>query len=136
MLLGLAAKNAILIVEFAKHHKNARATTPERRRRSAQRRATSADPDDVVRLHRWGVALATRDRRRAEMRQSLGTTVFFGMLGVTVFGLLFTPAFYVMIQQFRPKKAELVEEDPVSHTATSQDGDRRLPIPIPSFWNQ
>ena len=36
----------------------------------------------------------------AEMRQALGTAVFFGMLGVTVFGLLFTPVFYVLISAF------------------------------------
>ena len=35
----------------------------------------------------------------AEMRQSLGTAVFFGMLGVTVFGLIFTPVFYVVIRR-------------------------------------
>jgi multidrug efflux pump subunit AcrB len=35
----------------------------------------------------------------SEMRQSLGTTVFFGMLGVTAFGLLFTPAFYTIVQE-------------------------------------
>ena len=34
----------------------------------------------------------------AEMRQSLGTAVFFGMLGVTFFGLIFTPAFYVVVR--------------------------------------
>jgi multidrug efflux pump subunit AcrB len=34
----------------------------------------------------------------AEMRQALGTAVFFGMLGVTLFGLLFTPVFYVVIR--------------------------------------
>jgi HAE1 family hydrophobic/amphiphilic exporter-1 len=34
----------------------------------------------------------------AEMRQALGTAVFFGMLGVTLFGLLFTPVFYVLIR--------------------------------------
>jgi HAE1 family hydrophobic/amphiphilic exporter-1 len=34
----------------------------------------------------------------AEMRQALGTAVFFGMLGVTMFGLLFTPIFYVLVR--------------------------------------
>jgi multidrug efflux pump len=34
----------------------------------------------------------------AEMRQALGTAVFFGMLGVTLFGLLFTPVFYVVVR--------------------------------------
>ena len=36
----------------------------------------------------------------AEMRQSLGTAVFFGMLGVTLFGLIFTPVFYVVVRAF------------------------------------
>jgi multidrug efflux pump subunit AcrB len=36
----------------------------------------------------------------AEMRQSLGTAVFFGMLGVTFFGLIFTPVFYVVMRKF------------------------------------
>jgi HAE1 family hydrophobic/amphiphilic exporter-1 len=41
----------------------------------------------------------------AEMRQSLGTAVFCGMLGVTVFGLIFTPVFYVVVRKFaRDKK--------------------------------
>ena len=47
----------------------------------------------------------------AEMRQSLGTTVFSGMLGVTLFGLLFTPVFYVVVRWIgrlgrRPEPAE------------------------------
>jgi multidrug efflux pump subunit AcrB len=39
----------------------------------------------------------------AEMRQSLGTAVFYGMVGVTVFGLLFTPVFYVVVRKFAAK---------------------------------
>jgi len=39
----------------------------------------------------------------AEMRQSLGTAVFYGMIGVTVFGLLFTPVFYVVVRKFAAK---------------------------------
>ena len=39
----------------------------------------------------------------AEMRQSLGTAVFSGMLGVTGFGLLFTPVFYTAVRRFRPR---------------------------------
>ena len=43
----------------------------------------------------------------AEMRKALGVTVFSGMIGVTVFGLIFTPVFYVLCRKmaFRPKKA-------------------------------
>jgi hypothetical protein len=40
------------------------------------------------------------------MRQSLGTAVFAGMLGVTAFGLLFTPAFYAVVSRIRRKKRE------------------------------
>jgi multidrug efflux pump subunit AcrB len=40
----------------------------------------------------------------AEMRQSLGTAVFSGMIGVTVFGLIFTPLFYVLASRFQRKK--------------------------------
>ena len=44
------------------------------------------------------VPLAFATGAGAEMRQALGTAVFFGMLGVTLFGLMFTPVFYVMIR--------------------------------------
>ncbi len=52
----------------------------------------------------------------AEMRQSLGTAVFFGMLGVTFFGLLLTPIFYVVIRGFASDtiKEEAGERAPVS----------------------
>ena len=48
-----------------------------------------------------------------EMRQSLGTAVFGGMLGVTAFGLLFTPVFYVVVRRFWPHK-----EGSRSHSCT------------------
>jgi HAE1 family hydrophobic/amphiphilic exporter-1 len=45
----------------------------------------------------------------SEMRQSLGTTVFAGMLGVTAFGLLFTPAFYTVVRKLGRKQKQPVE---------------------------
>jgi multidrug efflux pump subunit AcrB len=52
-----------------------------------------------------GVApLAVATGAGAEMRQSLGTAVLFGMLGVTFFGLLFTPAFYTFIRNLGRKE--------------------------------
>ena len=65
---------------------------------------------DTAELVRQEVALA-----RAEMRQSLGTAVFFGMLGVTFFGLVFTPVFYVVSTglselRFRWRKPEVQPE--------------------------
>jgi multidrug efflux pump subunit AcrB len=108
VLIGLAAKNAILIVEFARQLEDQG-------------------------LSRWDAAVeATRLRLRpilmtsfafilgvtplvwaigagAELRQALGTAVFFGMIGVTAFGLIFTPVFYVIarwIAQLGPRRGK------------------------------
>jgi len=99
VLVGLACKNAILIVEFAKQ------------------------AEDELKLDRFAAAAhAARVRLRpilmtsfafilgvaplviatgagAEARRALGTAVFAGMIGVTVFGLLLTPAFYVICRR-------------------------------------
>jgi len=49
--------------------------------------------------------LAVATGAGSEMRQSIGTAVFFGMLGVTAFGLLFTPAFYTFIRNPRHQES-------------------------------
>jgi hypothetical protein len=57
----------------------------------------------------------------AEMRQSLGTAVFFGMLGVTLFGLIFTPVFYVLCQRFATLGRDKAKsDDPGGVGATPQ----------------
>ncbi|MGO4214312.1 efflux RND transporter permease subunit, partial [Terriglobus sp. YAF25] len=54
----------------------------------------------------FGVApLAVAHGAGAEMRQSLGTAVLFGMVGVTIFGLFFTPAFYTIVRKLGRRKA-------------------------------
>ncbi|MEL7585727.1 MAG: multidrug efflux RND transporter permease subunit [Prolixibacteraceae bacterium] len=95
VLVGLASKNAILIVEFAKKLEEqgmelGRAATEAAKLRLRPILMTSFAFILGV------VPLATATGAGAEMRQSLGIAVFFGMLGVTVFGLLFTPVFYVL----------------------------------------
>ena len=56
----------------------------------------------------FGVApLVVATGAGSEMRQSLGTAVFAGMLGVTVFGLLFTPAFYTVVRKIGLRKQQL-----------------------------
>ena len=103
VLIGLAAKNAILIVEFAKQLQDQgkprfEATVEACRLRLRPILMTSfAFILGVVPL-----VLATG--AGAEMRQTLGIAVFSGMLGVTVFGIFFTPVFYSVVRKFTESK--------------------------------
>ncbi|MBX9589318.1 MAG: efflux RND transporter permease subunit [Hyphomonadaceae bacterium] len=95
VLIGLAAKNAILIVEFARQLEDqgrdrwTAAAEAARLRLRPIVMTSLAFILGVVPLV-WAVGAG------AELRQALGTAVFAGMIGVTVFGLIFTPAFYVL----------------------------------------
>lgn len=97
VLIGLAAKNAILIVEFAKQLEEL-----GRDRRTAAIEAARLRLRPIIMTSLafilGVVPLVIATGAGAEMRQSLGTAVFFGMIGVTVFGLVFTPVFYVLSQ--------------------------------------
>lgn len=93
VLVGLASKNAILIVEFAKQGEDEGATPFEAAIEAARLRMRPILMTSFAFI--LGVVpLITATGAGAEMRQALGTAVFFGMLGVTIFGLLFTPVFY------------------------------------------
>ena len=100
VLVGLAAKNAILIVEFARQRQDQEGDQPEEAATTAAQ--TRLRPILMTSFaFILGVApLAVATGAGAEMRQSLGTAVLFGMLGVTGFGLLFTPAFYTIIRKW------------------------------------
>jgi hydrophobe/amphiphile efflux-1 (HAE1) family protein len=98
VLVGLAAKNAILIVEFAKQAEEEGQTRFEAAVMAARTRLRPILMTSFAFI--LGVLpLATAQGAGAEMRQSLGTAVFAGMLGVTFFGLVFTPTFYVLIRK-------------------------------------
>jgi hydrophobe/amphiphile efflux-1 (HAE1) family protein len=95
VLIGLAAKNAILIVEFAKQLEDQGRSRREAAQEAARLRfrpilMTSLAFILGVTPLVWAVGAG------AELRQVLGTTVFSGMIGVTAFGLVFTPVFYVV----------------------------------------
>ncbi|MEJ0092265.1 MAG: multidrug efflux RND transporter permease subunit [Methylocella sp.] len=97
VLVGLAAKNAILIVEFAKQAEEEGQTRFEAAVSAARTRLRPILMTSFAFI--FGVLpLARAMGAGAEMRQSLGTAVFAGMLGVTLFGLLFTPTFYVVVR--------------------------------------
>ena len=98
VLVGLASKNAILIVEFAKQAQDAGATPGDAAVQAARTRLRPILMTSFAFI--FGVVpLVTASGAGAELRQSLGTAVFFGMLGVTGFGLLFTPVFYAVVQR-------------------------------------
>ncbi|WP_294395306.1 multidrug efflux RND transporter permease subunit [uncultured Sphingomonas sp.] len=94
VLVGLAAKNAILIVEFAKQDEDNGQSSEDAAVTAARTRLRPILMTSLAFI--LGVIpLAFASGAGAEMRQALGTAVFFGMIGVTIFGLAFTPAFYV-----------------------------------------
>jgi hydrophobe/amphiphile efflux-1 (HAE1) family protein len=97
VLVGLAAKNAILIVEFARDielegHERLEAVIEACRLRLRPILMTSF-------AFILGVLpLVISSGSGSEMRQAVGVAVFFGMIGVTLFGLVFTPIFYVLVR--------------------------------------
>jgi hydrophobe/amphiphile efflux-1 (HAE1) family protein len=105
VLVGLAAKNAILIVEFARDIE-------------AQGRARLDAVIEACRLRLrpilmtsfafiFGVLpLVASTGSGSEMRQAVGVAVFFGMLGVTLFGLIFTPIFYIVVRDLADRRLE------------------------------
>ena len=95
VLIGLAAKNAILIVEFARQledHGRDRWAAAAEAARLRLRPILMTSLAFILGV----VPLVWATGAGAELRQTLGTAVFAGMIGVTIFGLIFTPVFYVI----------------------------------------
>jgi hydrophobe/amphiphile efflux-1 (HAE1) family protein len=113
VLVGLACKNAILIVEFAKHlqeehGRDARTAVLE----AAHLRLRPILMTSMAFI--MGVVpLMLAAGAGAEVRHALGVTVFAGMLGVTAFGLLLTPVFYVLVRRAAARRAADLQPLPV-----------------------
>jgi HAE1 family hydrophobic/amphiphilic exporter-1 len=98
VLIGLAAKNAILIVEFAKQIEDRDGKAPVPAVIEAARLRLRPILMTAFAFILGVVPLVIATGPGAEMRQALGTAVFFGMIGATFFGLFLTPVFYVTIR--------------------------------------
>jgi multidrug efflux pump subunit AcrB len=98
VLVGLACKNAILVVEFAKElHQNGRSIQDATLEAARLRLRPILMTSFAFILGVLPLCLASG--AGAEMRRSLGTAVFSGMLGVTAFGIFLTPVFFFVIQR-------------------------------------
>jgi hydrophobe/amphiphile efflux-1 (HAE1) family protein len=102
VLIALAAKNAILIVEFARQLEEQGKDTVSAAVEACQLRLRPIIMTSLA--FTLGVMpLYLAVGAGAEMRVALGTAVFWGMIGVTLFGLIFTPVFYVVVRKFAAK---------------------------------
>jgi multidrug efflux pump subunit AcrB len=105
VLVGLACKNAILIVEFAKAEREAGIPRFEATLEACQLRLRPIMMTSFAFI--LGVVpLVLAEGAGAEMRRTLGTAVFSGMLGVTLFGIFLTPVFYYVIQWFSDRRLQ------------------------------
>jgi hydrophobe/amphiphile efflux-1 (HAE1) family protein len=104
VLVGLASKNAILIVEFARD-RELQGATPLRAALDAARLRLRPILMTSLAFIMGVVPLVTSSGAGAEMRHAMGVTVFSGMIGVTVFGLLLTPLFYLVVRRLRRGRA-------------------------------
>jgi multidrug efflux pump subunit AcrB len=118
VLVGLACKNAILIVEFAKARREAGVPRAQATLEACQLRLRPIMMTSFAFI--LGVVpLVLSEGAGAEMRRTLGTAVFSGMLGVTLFGIFLTPVFYYVIQWFIDRRTPTVlpvEADDANHS--------------------
>ncbi len=118
MLIGLAAKNAILIVEFAKHLRESGLGIVEAAMEAGRLRLRPILMTAFAFI--LGVVpLMLASGAGAASRQSLGTAVFGGMLAATVLTLIFVPVFYAVIEEWRERKQK-AEPDLVPHAQPAE----------------
>jgi multidrug efflux pump len=110
VLVGLACKNAILIVEYAKAQSEAGQSRLDATLAAVKLRLRPIIMTSFAFV--FGVIpLMISEGAGAEMRRTLGTAVFAGMLGVTIFGIFLTPVFYYVIQWFKDRYGSQSEDE-------------------------
>jgi hydrophobe/amphiphile efflux-1 (HAE1) family protein len=123
VLVALAAKNAILIVEFAKQAEEEQGMGRFDAAISAARSRLRPILMTSFAFIFGVLPLAIAVGPGAEMRQAIGTAVVFGMIGVTFFGLIFTPVFYVVTRglgRLLPKRRAKEKVDPTPYAGTAR----------------
>src|SRR5690606_14633878 len=103
VLVGLACKNAILIVEFAQELEKQGRSIVEAAAEAAKLRLRPILMTSIAFIA-GVVPLVLSTGAGAEMRHAMGTAVFWGMIGVTAFGLLLTPVFYVLLRGWASRR--------------------------------
>lgn len=129
VLVALAAKNAILIVEFAKQGEEDQGLTRWEAAVAAARTRLRPILMTSFAFILGVLPLVLAKGPGAEMNQSLGAAVFFGMLGVTIFGLLFTPVFYVMCRGLASRLPHEPSKTPPAPTTGSTVEETNEPLP-------
>jgi multidrug efflux pump subunit AcrB len=135
VLVGLAAKNAILVVEFARDKRKEGLGLTEATLEASRARLRPIVMTSFAFI--LGVfPLVIASGAGAEMRRTLGTAVFSGMIGVTGFGILLTPVFYYVIMRLadpgvsKPSAEKVIEIVPAA-PADGSDG-KRATVEVPS----
>jgi hydrophobe/amphiphile efflux-1 (HAE1) family protein/NodT family efflux transporter outer membrane factor (OMF) lipoprotein len=114
VLIGLACKNAILIIEFAKHKQDEEGMSPTQAALEACRLRLRPILMTSIAFIAGVFPLVTSTGAGAEMRRAMGTAVFSGMIGVTLFGLFLTPVFYVVLMKLSRRKKTADEPSSLS----------------------
>jgi multidrug efflux pump len=131
VLVGLASKNAILIVEFAKQAQESGVPRREATMEACRLRLRPILMTSFAFI--LGVLpLVLAEGAGAEMRRSLGTAVFGGMLGVTAFGIFLTPVFYDVIQRWSQKADQPAVVAEHSVVGNGRAGDEELALVGPA----
>jgi len=118
VLVGLSAKNAILIVEFARELEFEGRTPVEAAIEASRLRLRPILMTSLA-FVMGVVPLVVSTGAGAEMRAAMGVAVFSGMIGVTAFGLFFTPIFYVLVRRLAGNRRFRRQPDPMASDAVT-----------------